>query len=147
MAEPAAAATIADVNTAAPSRTRPSWPATTVGWLAGLGVAGSAFMALAHLGVTLPLVGDTPYLAPVAVSFAVGTVLYAVTAFGAFLRRNWAWALGLVVNGLAFASTAAPPYRGGIEPVAMLVSVVALAILVSRPGRTALLGPRQPPQH
>lgn len=110
-----------------------------MGWLAVLGVLGSASMALAHLGVTLPLVGETPYLAPVAAGFAVGAVFYAVTAAGAFRRRSWAWALALAVNGLAFASTAAPPYRGGIEPVAMLVSVAALALLVSPPGRAALL--------
>lgn len=127
------------MTSVASSRTRPSWPAAAVGWLSVLGVLGAGFMTVAHLGVTLPLVGETPFLAPVAAGFAVGTVCYAVAAFGAFRRRSWAWALALAVNGLAFASTAAPPYRGGIEPVAMLVSLAALVLLVSSTGRAALL--------
>jgi hypothetical protein len=118
-------------------------PATLVGALAVIGVLGSAVMAIAHLGIDVPVVGGAVELLPVAISFAVGTVLYAFVAYGAFTRRSWAWALGLVVNGLAFASTAAPPYRGGIEPVAMAVSLAALILLLIRPGREALLYARQ----
>lgn len=117
--------------------------AAAVGWLAVVGVLGSAAMAIAHLGIDVPVVGGAVLLLPVAISFAVGTVLYALVAFGAFTQRPWAWALGLVVNGLAFAATAAPPYRGGVEPVAMAVSLAALAVLLIPAGRRAFLATGQ----
>lgn len=99
-------------------------------------------MSVAHLGVELPLLGGGVTLVPVAIGFGVGTVLYAATALGAFTLRPWTWPLALVVNGLAFASTAAPLSRGDSDPVtigAIAVSLLALVVLISRPGRTALL--------
>lgn len=116
--------------------------ATVVGWLAVLGALGSAAMAVAHLGVELPLLGGGVELVPVAVGFAVGTLLFAVTAYGAFTLTSWVWPLALVVNALTLASTASPLSRGDLEPAtiaAIAVTLLALVVLVSRPGRQALL--------
>lgn len=116
--------------------------ATAVGWLAVLGVLGSAAMTVAHLGIELPLLGGGVTLVPVAVGFAVGTVLFAATAYGTFTLRPWAWPVALVVNALALASTASPLSRGDIEPAtvgAVVATLLAMVVLVSRPGRQALL--------
>ena len=118
--------------------TRPT-AATAVAVLALLGVVGAAVMTLAHLGLRMPVIEDLGpgrLLLPVALGFAVGTVLYAVVAFGAFAVAGWAWGAGLLVNALAFLS-AAFPYRGWVSGVAMLVSGAALIVLLTRAGRQA----------
>lgn len=124
-------------TTAASTRTRPP-AATAVGWLAVAGTAGAAFMSVAHLGVAVPLVGRGQEVLPVAIGMAVGAVLYAAVAYAAFRQTSWAWPAALAVNGIALASTLSPPYRGVFELVSILVSLVALGILVSPPGRAAL---------
>lgn len=124
------------------SRTRPP-AATAVAWLAVLGVAGAAFMSLAHLDVGLPFVEVGRVVMPVAIGMAVGAVLYAAVAYGAFTQRSWAWPVALVVNGIALAATLGSPGRGGVGLVAIAVSVIAIAVLVSPPGRAALLHPHR----
>lgn len=116
--------------------------ATTVGGLAVLGCLGSAAMTVAHLGIELPLLGGGVTLVPVAAGFAVGTLVFAATAYGAFTLQSWAWPVALVINALALASTSSPLSRGDIEPVtvgAVAASLLSLIVLVSRPGRQALL--------
>jgi hypothetical protein len=113
-----------------------------VGALAVLGVVGSLVMTLAHLGLALPAldaVGPGRLIVPAAVSFAVGTVLYALVAYGAFRPARWAWFAGLIVSVLAFA-TAAFPYRGWISGAAIVVSLATVAVLLSPQGRTAFRG-------
>jgi hypothetical protein len=120
------------------ARARPP-AATAVGALAVLGVVGSAVMTLAHLDLDLPVldvVGPGRLVVPAAVSFAVGTVLYAVAAYGALRVARWGWSVGLLVHVLGFV-TAAFPYRGWISGVAIGVSVAAVAVLLSPPGRGA----------
>lgn len=116
--------------------------ATTVGGLAVLGCLGSAAMTVAHLGIEMPLLGGGVTLVPVAAGFAVGTLVFAATAYGAFTLQSWAWPVALVINALALASTSSPLSRGDIEPVtvgAVAASLLSLILLVSRPGRQALL--------
>ncbi|MDP9022629.1 MAG: hypothetical protein M3N57_08015 [Actinomycetota bacterium] len=121
-----------------PSSTRPP-AATAVAVLALLGVVGSVVMMLAHLGLGIPVIenlGPGRMLLPVAIGFAVGALLYAVVAAGAFAVARWAWWAGLVVNGLAFLS-AAFPFRGWISAVVMAVSAAALVVLLTPAGREA----------
>lgn len=116
-----------DDQTAHASR---SGAATAIGVLAVLGVLGSIVMVVAHLMLELPAV---------AAGFVVGAVLFAAVAYGVFRRATWAWPLALVVNGLGFISSVMP-WRG-IEnsgPPALIMAV-ALVLLLSRPGREALL--------
>lgn len=127
-----------NTSSATRARTRPP-AATAVGWLAVVGVVGAVFMSLAHLDVGVPFLEVGRVVMPVAIGLAVGAVLYAVVAYGAFSRASWAWPAALVVNGIALAATAGPPFRGLFELVPIAVSLVAIAILVSRPGREALL--------
>ncbi len=120
------------------SSARPA-AASAVSVLALLGVVGSAVMTLAHLGLTIPIIEDLGpgrLLLPVAIGFAIGTVLYAVVAFGALAVAGWAWGAALVVNALAFLS-AAFPYRGWVSGVAMVVSAAALVVLLTPAGRNA----------
>lgn len=131
-------AIVNSTDTAASSRTRPP-AATAVGWLAVVGVVGAVFMSLAHLDVALPLLEVGRVVLPVAIGLAIGAVLYALVAYGAFTQRSWAWPAALVVNGIALAATAGPPFRGLFELVPIAVSLAALGVLVSRPGREALL--------
>lgn len=118
--------------------------ARAVGWLAAAGAAGSAVMSLSHAGVTLPAVsglgpgmGQAVVLPAVAAGFAVGAVLFGAVAVGAFRHRPWAWAAGVAVNGLTLAS-AALPFRGLPSALAIAVTLAALGVLLSRPGREAL---------
>ncbi|HVL99185.1 MAG TPA: hypothetical protein VM324_07830 [Egibacteraceae bacterium] len=119
------------------SRTRPP-AATAVGWLAVAGVVGATIMSLAHLDVAVPFVEVGRVVLPVAIGLAVGAVLYAVVAYGAFTQASWAWPVALVVNGIALAATAGPPFRGPFELVPIAVSLVAIGVLVSSAGRAAL---------
>jgi hypothetical protein len=117
--------------------TRRPTAATAVGVLAVLGVVGAIVMTLAHLGIDLGFIRAVR-LVPVAAGFAVGSLLFAAVAFGAFRRAAWAWPLGVVVNGLAFVSSIFP-VRGLEALVPAAVTLAALVILLSRPGRDALL--------
>ncbi|CAN5706771.1 hypothetical protein BH24ACT14_BH24ACT14_01570 [soil metagenome] len=117
--------------------------ATVIGWLSGVLSAGTVLMALAHAGLSLPLLsalgpGGDRAVPPAAIAFGVLAVLAAVVAAGVFARRSWAWALGLVVHALTVFG-AATPYRGPVSLVGILLSLTAVAVLLSRPGRTALL--------
>lgn len=104
--------------------------ATAVGVLAVLGTLGSIVMVVAHVRLDLPAV---------AALFAVGTLLFAAVAVGAFRLTSWAWPVAVVVNGLGFASSVMP-WRGlENSGVPALVTLVALVLLLSRPGRDALL--------
>jgi hypothetical protein len=130
--------------TATGTRTDRPPAATVVGALCILGVVGSGVMAVAHLGLEIPaleLVGPGRLIVPAAVSFLLGTVLYAVAAYGALRAARWAWPAALVVNVLAF-GTAAFPYRDWMSGAAIVVSLTAIAVLVSPQGRAALPGPR-----
>lgn len=111
--------------------------ATAIGVLALVGTIGAVVMALAHLGIDVGVIRAAS-LPPVATGFAVGAVLFALVAYGAFRRTAWAWPLALVVNGIGFLS-AVFPWRGPEAIVPAAVTLVAVAILLSRPGRDALL--------
>lgn len=116
--------------------------ATAVGALSVLGLIGSLVMTLAHLGLGIPALdalGAGRLVVPAAVSFAVGTVLYGLVAYGAFRVSRWAWFLGLLLNVLAFV-TAAFPIRSWVSVVAIVVSIATVAVLLSPQGRTAFRG-------
>ncbi len=116
--------------------------ATVVGVLAVLGVVGSVVMTLAHLDLDIPVVAalGPPAAVPVVVpaGFALGAVLFALVAYGAFTRASWAWPLALVVNALALVSSVFP-VRGAEALVPAAVTLAAVVVLLSRPGRDALL--------
>ncbi len=103
---------------------------------------GCALLAVSHLGIDVPLLsrvgpGGDRVVVPAAVAFAVATLLLIAVATGAWRGRPWAWALGVVVHALVFLG-AAVPFRGVGSAVAMVVTGVTVALLVSRPGRAAL---------
>ena len=111
--------------------------------LSALLALGCAALAIAHSGVAVPVLstigpgGDRAV--PIAAGFfTVGAVLLAAIAIGARRERSWAWALGVVVHALVLFG-AAVPYRGVASLVAIVVSAIALALLLSRQGRAALL--------
>lgn len=111
-------------------RVERSKAALAVGALAVVGMLGSIAMVVFHVDLGLPLV---------AVGFGVGALLFAVTGYGAFTRASWAWPLALVVNGLGLVSSVVP-WRGlEMSGPPALVTLIAVVILLSRPGRAALL--------
>lgn len=125
------------------TRPSPSAAARAVAVLGALGAVGSALMAVSHAGVTLPLLaaigpGGDRALPGVAAGFAVGVVLFALVAAGAWRQRPWAWAAALVVNGVALV-VATVPWRGPASGAAAVITVAALAVLLSPPGRAAFL--------
>lgn len=131
----------------APASSAPSTaPAVIVGGISAVLAVGCALLALGHAGVGVPLLsrlgpGGSRVIAPAAAAFAVAAVLAGLVAVGAFRRRPWAWALGLVVHALALLS-AVTPYRGGGSLVGVVLTVAALAVLLSPAGRQALV-PRE----
>jgi len=130
----------------AASRPRPSaghgsGAATAVGWLAAVAAVGSALLAVAHLGVELPLLsalgpgGDT-VVAPAAIAFGVATLVWAAIAAGAFRGARWVLPVGVVFSVASIVS-GAMPYRGVASGVAIVLAVAVLGILLSPPGRRA----------
>ena len=111
--------------------------------LSALLALGCAASAVAHAGVDVPLLsrigpGGDRVVAPAAAAFTVGAVLLGAITVGAWRERAWAWALGVVVHALVFFG-AAVPYRGVASAIAMIVAAATVVVLVSRPGRAALL--------
>lgn len=119
-----------DTSATTPSRQheRPR-AATVIGVLGAIGLAGSAFMAVAHLSLSTAI----------AAGFGLGVVLFGAVTYGALRQTSWAWPVGLAVNAIALAGSVMP-WRG-LERSGLptLITVTALALLVSRPGRDALL--------
>lgn len=100
--------------------------------LAVLAAVGSALMAVAHLGVDLPLLptqGLGRAVPAAAAAFGLGTVLFAAVAWGLRDRARWAWWLGLVGFALALQGSAMP-YRGAGSAVGIVLSVLGLAALL-----------------
>ena len=113
--------------------------ATTVAALCWTGFAGALVMAVAHTGTDLPVVSDLGPgrpIPPVAAGFFVGAALYAVAAVKARQPAPGPWKLALIVNVVALVA-AAFPFRGAVSAVAVAVSLAAVALLCSRPGRQA----------
>ena len=114
-----------------------------VGVLSAILTVGTAALAIAHAGVTIPGLsalgpGGDNVVVPAAVAFAVATVAAGTVSVGAFRRRTWAWALGLVVHAIVVVG-AAVPYRGIGSLIGILLSATCIAVLVSRPARQAFL--------
>jgi hypothetical protein len=122
---------VASTASPPPSTDQRPGAATAIAGLAALGTLGSIGMVVFHL--------TQIYLPFVAAGFVVGTFLFAAVTYGAWQRTTWAWPLGLVVNGLGFISSVVP-WRGiEMSGPPALVTLIALGLLVSRPGREALL--------
>lgn len=104
---------------------------------------GCAALAVAHAGLGVPLLsrigpeGDRAVI-PAAVAFSIATIVLAAVAVGAWRARPWAWALGIAVHGLVFLGSAVP-YRGPASLVGLIISGACVALLLTRPGRQALL--------
>jgi hypothetical protein len=128
----------------APSRTPAGPVARAVGWLSAVSALGAALLSIGHLGVDVPLVsalgpgGDG--VVPVAATiFAVGALLYAVVAWGAFAAARWAWTAGVAVNALALLG-GVREYRGTASAVALALALAALVLLLLPAGRRELRG-------
>jgi hypothetical protein len=109
--------------------------------------AGCLALAIGHMGIEVPLVsrlgpGGPNAVAPAAIAFSVATVVLTLLAMGLWRQRPWAWAVGLVVHGIVLAG-AAFPYRGWGSLVGIVLAGGVFALMVSRPGRDALLYPSQ----
>ncbi|HUH07702.1 MAG TPA: hypothetical protein VML96_07840 [Egibacteraceae bacterium] len=116
------------------------WAWTALAWLAGLAAAGSAIMALAHMGLQIPVIsglgpGGARSVPVAALVFGISTLMFLLILFGMLMRRAWAWPVALVGNGFALIG-AANPFRGPVSAAAIAVTVAAIAILLSPPGRT-----------
>lgn len=149
---------VGDVGTAAFSRLgamtthahEPSdglWRAAVVVTI--VGALGSLAMSVAHAGVTIPLFSalgpqGNRAIWPAAGAFAVGTVLYAVTAYGLARRRAWSWAAGIAVHALTLLS-AAFPYRGVGSLAGIVVAGSGLVLLMLPAVRAVLLPSRSSP--
>ena len=113
--------------------------AKVVTWLATLSAVGALLMAAAHSGLELPVassLGPTSAVPAAAAGFLVGSAFFVVVGLLAWSQLRSAWSFGLVVNALALMS-ALVPFRGPISAAAAVVSVAAIAVLLSPSGREA----------
>lgn len=130
-------------TTSRPAARRAASAAKAVGWLAVILAVGSVLLAVAHAGVSVPLLsslgpGGDDAVPQAAAAFTVAAVLATFVAVGAFRQRAWAWALGLVVYALTVLA-AVTPYRGVGSLLGVLLGVAGVVLLLSRSGRAALL--------
>lgn len=122
---------------------RRSAVSTVAAGITALLAVGCLAMAIAHAGVRVPLLdrlgpGGGDAVVPAAIAFTVATALLGVLAAGLWRQRPWAWAAGLAVHGVVLAG-AAFPYRGWGSLVGIVLAGGVFVLLVSRPGRDALL--------
>jgi hypothetical protein len=111
--------------------------------LTALLALGCLAMSVGHSGVDVPGLsslgpGGDRAVVPAAIAFGVAALLLAVIAWGIWRTRSWSWAAGVVVHALIFLG-AAVPFRGVASAVAMVITAVTVALLVSPPGRSLLL--------
>lgn len=114
--------------------------------LAVAGAAAAALMAVAHLGIDLPLlptVGAGRAVPPAAAAFAVGTALFALTAAGLARAKPWSWPLGLTVNALTVVACAMP-YRGPASAAGIVMSSAGIALLLTPSARRTIMGSPAP---
>jgi hypothetical protein len=130
------------------ARRSPRPPAASLtGSLSLLAAVGSALLAVAHLGVEIPLLsalgpGGDRAVPSAAAAFTVIALLYTVLAIGAFARARWAWWAGLVVNVLVVAG-GVRNYRGVASAIAILLAALLVVLLLSPGGRQAFLARRR----
>lgn len=125
---------------------RSDTPVMLVTALSAVLAVGCAAMAVAHAGVNIPVLSrfgpqGTDAVPPAVVAFTVGTLVLGALAYGTARRRSWAWAGGIAVHALVVLG-ALTPYRGVGSLVAVVLAGAAVLVLLSPPGRTALLPAR-----
>lgn len=113
------------------------WPATAVGVLSLIAAVASLMMTLAHLGISIPvLLEAAAVLPPVAIGFAVATLLCVVVAVGAFQGARWGWWAGVIVFGLAVLVIAGSPARNWVSYTVLAAAIANLVILLIPAGRS-----------
>lgn len=120
-------------------------PATVplVAALTGVLAAGCVLMAIAHLGIRVPVVsalgpGGNQAIPPAAAAFTIAALLFAVVTAGIVRGRAWSWPTALVLHALALLG-AAVPYRGVGSAVGIALTGAAIAVLLTPSARRALL--------
>lgn len=115
--------------------------------LAAISAVGSLLLAIAHTGVTVPILsalgpqgGAVP---PAVVAFSVGTILFGALAAGLARRSRVAWIGGLVLAVGAILSGVGQ-FRGVVSAVGIALAVVLLATLLAPASRRAVSTDREP---
>lgn len=126
--------------TTSPAKESPAPTLRAAAVTAAIGACGAALMAVAHLGVDVPLLptqGLGRAVPPAAAAFTVGAAVFALTAYGLQRRARWAWALGLLAFALALQGSAMP-YRGVGSAVGIALSALGLGLLLLPATRAGL---------
>ncbi|CAN5164408.1 hypothetical protein BH23ACT9_BH23ACT9_35550 [soil metagenome] len=109
--------------------------------VAAIAALGNLVMAIAHTGVTIPLLsrlGPQGGAVPVAVGiFAAGTLAFGLVAFGLQRRSRVAWIAGIVIAALSILSGISM-FRGPVTAIAMVLAAVLLALLLAPRSRQAV---------
>ncbi|HUG85633.1 MAG TPA: hypothetical protein VMM13_13795 [Euzebya sp.] len=109
--------------------------------VAGVVVIGTLLLAVAHLGVVIPLLstlgpqgGAVP---PAVIAFSVATVLFAAVALGLYRRSRVAW-IGAIVLSVAIIAMSLGQYRGIVSGVGIALAAVLIVLLLTPPSRRAV---------
>lgn len=112
-------------------------------WASRALAAGSALLAIGHMGVQIPLIsalgpGGSRAVVPAAVAFSIGAGLHGAVAVGVARRLAWAWPLGVLVAGATLVG-AATPFRGAGSAIGLALAGLQLGVLLTGTARRTML--------
>jgi hypothetical protein len=109
--------------------------------LSATAAVGTLLLAVAHTGVTVPLLsalgpqGDA--VPPAVVAFCAATLLFGGVAAGLARARRWAWGAGLGVAALAVLGGVGQ-FRGVVSAVGIALALAMAALLLTPAARRAV---------
>ena len=113
--------------------------ATVLAWVVAFG---TLLLAIAHTGVTIPLLsalgpdGDSA-VPPAVVAFTVATILFAAIALGLARQSKVAWWGGIGLSAAIILSSIGQ-FRGAVSALGIVLAVLLIALLLSPPSRQAV---------
>lgn len=135
--------TLADMDAPSPAVPMTPLPATlrSAVVLTGVAAAGTLLLAIAHLGIEIPVLsalgpqgGAVP---PAVVAFTLATALFAGVGYGLARRSRLAWGVGLGVSALSILSGIGQ-FRGVVSAIGIGLSVLLIGLLLASPSRDAV---------
>ena len=111
--------------------------------VASVAAVGCLVMAVAHAGVSIPLLsalgpGGNRVIVPAIIAFGVGMALFGGLAYGLRRGARWAWFGGLLISAGAVAS-GVMQYRGVVSAAGIVLAVVLGALLLAPASRRYFL--------
>ena len=109
--------------------------------LTGIAAVGTLLLAIAHLGIEIPMLSapgpEGGAVPPTAVALPIATALFAGVGYGLARRNRLAWGIGLGVSALSILSGIGQ-FRGVVSAIGIGLSVVLIGLLLAPASRDAV---------